>query len=171
MSSFWLPLGLLILTTAPSPARCQDWNGLPGQDLMDSALYRQATAVLERYGTTFYALGVYRDSAGVLSQFTPESWPHLDAPPRQWEDSLRHALLRLPAGAQVAAYLIDDTRPMADAEPASGSARRWVGRRGGACQAVTRTFEWDAGGRVHWGRPVAAPCAAWPKDSSPTGLR
>jgi len=129
---------------------------------LQNALFQHAAAVLKRDGTTFYALGMYRDSAGAELQLVPEHWPALDAPPAAWEDSLRSAMARLPRSVFLAAILVDQTRPVSDGRKFDGTARFWIGARNGPCRAELHRYHRNADLEVRWFRLDTAPCRSWP---------
>ena len=77
---------------------------------LDSLLLDQATHILERYGDTFYILGLYLGSGDEVLGIATRHWPALSAHPDEWRDSLVAAFGDYLPQVRAAAYLEDRWR-------------------------------------------------------------
>jgi hypothetical protein len=129
-----------------------------GTDLQQvhDQLRAQATALLERYGDTFYGLGGLLTTDGEYEEFATDHWPDLQAAPSEWEDSLIAAFVRSARPVRAAAILIDMGRPTD--EPPVATVAIFHGETPAACQELREPFEWLADGHIAWGQSVMRPC-------------
>jgi hypothetical protein len=134
------------------------------QTRLDSLLLSHARALLERYGDTFYVLGIYLDSTGELSEIATRAWPALDASPDEWGDSLRAAFEDFRPRLRSAAYLLDRWRQLDSTRADSTFADFHFETAAGACFESRRRYDWAPDGTLIWGPPLQRSCRReiWP---------
>lgn len=103
---------LLLCVHGSAAAAIQTEDAPAAPRRLDSLLSEQATHALERYGDTFYILGVYLGSDGEARAISTRHWPALTAPPDERLDSLEVAFLDYRPQMQSAAYLVDRWRQL-----------------------------------------------------------
>jgi hypothetical protein len=125
----------------------------PGHDrhLLDSLLTDQATRLLERYGDTFYILGLALDSTGTPLGISTRHWPPLSATPDEWGDSLRAAFGDYRTQMRAAAYLNDFWRQTDSTRADSTFAIFHFETPGGACYESRRHYDISQSSTPIWG--------------------
>ncbi len=144
-------LALLLLASAVLPGHADD--ALPAQAApLGEALLERATRLLERYGTTFYALGAYIDTAGRLREIVPRDTAPLDPERIAW--SLRDALRDPDHPEWVASAIATD-------RPERGATRIVYEMRDGRCHEVLRRYRFSDDGTVRFAKDASPrPCAS-----------
>ncbi|HWA41377.1 MAG TPA: hypothetical protein VG712_07195 [Gemmatimonadales bacterium] len=154
-----LVLGLALLAGVCPPALSAQSGPDPrGRHHLDSLLTDQATALLERYGDTFYILGEYLDLTGTPYGMSARARPPLDAAPDDWVDSLRAAFTDFRPQMRAAAYLVDRWRQLDSTRADSTFVLFHFEDAAGNCYTSRRRYHWAPSGSVVWDPPLALPC-------------
>jgi hypothetical protein len=124
-----------------------------------SALIDHATALLERFGDTFYALGAYIDKDGTVQEITPYQWPELNAPPPDWGDSLVSSFHQAGIESRAAAILVDLGRSSHEPQTSIAGAMFHGETSAGTCHEQSEPFDWRDDGHITWRRPVSRTCS------------
>ena len=92
---------------------------------------------------------------GQYEAFATDSWPDLQAPPSEWDDSLVASFLRSGRPVQAVAILVDLGRA-SDEPPITKSV--FHGETATICHEFEDPFEWLPDGHVAWGPTASRPC-------------
>lgn len=145
-------LAVLLTLSAQAQTRRND------RQVLDSLLRQEAGDILVRYTDTFYARGLYLDSAGNIYGVSANTWPDLAAGPDEFADSLHAGMLGYLTEAYAAATLVDRLRPLDPDRSDSTFAIFHFEDVRGTCYEARRRYEFTSLGRVIWGDPEALPC-------------
>jgi hypothetical protein len=151
-------LVLMLLWVPSALLQAQSPRARIGQERLDSLLLDQATRLLERFGDTFYVLGLYVGPGGEVLGISTRNWAALNAPPDEWRDSLEAALREYLPNVRTAAYVVDRWRQLDSTRADSTYAVFHFESAAGFCLETRRRYEWSAAGPVVWTKPDTIPC-------------
>jgi hypothetical protein len=149
---------------SPNAAATQDVGVAADHARLETLLLEQASGLLERFGDTFYALGLYLGESGEPSGVSAREWPAFSAPPQEWADSLVAGMEQYRLLMRSAAYLMDEWRPVDPAGEARTSSVLHFETPAGVCLEQRWRFSSDADDRVTWTPEERLPCERriWP---------
>lgn len=122
----------------------------PEHEELEALLLEQAGALLERFGDTFYALGLYLDADGEPLGVSARAWPSFDAPPEEWADSLVAGMGEYRPDMHSAAYLLDEWRTVDPVREDSTFAVFHFETPTGLCLETNWRYAWSADGHTVW---------------------
>jgi hypothetical protein len=150
---------LLSLVAGAAPAQsAQRLTAESAVAKLDAHLRAHAVELLQRFGGTFYVLGVSMDSSGALLGHAARQWPALEASPDAWTDSLVVELVDQRAGKRAVAYLTDRWRSVDPVRADSLVAVFHFESANGSCVETRYAYAFLDDGRVQWGEPQPVQC-------------
>lgn len=123
---------------------------------LHTELREHATGLLLRFGDTFYALGGLLTVDGDYEEFATDSWPSLDAPPAEWQDSLVASFRRSNRPVRAVAILIDLGRA-GGPEPVT-TAGYFHGETRTTCAEIEVPYTVLQDGSIRWEKRMTRSC-------------
>ena len=140
---------LITVSASAMQAQSGEMRLTPQMERIQRELVERASLLLERYGTTFYALGVYLTAAGELREVVPRKSAPLK--PVLIADSLRSAVREFyTSKASVVGIAVDF--------PEKASVQIELEDLSGRCRLVRRPYKFEQRGTVIFLSPEISSC-------------